>query len=73
MTHFQRLESLAFGTDLKSCLQCGKPIPMAKGKRFALGVNLNKESRCVASLTLCRLLVLQQLWPGDKTERRKKA
>lgn len=71
--HFQHLESLAFGTDLKSCLQCGKPIPMAKENRFALGVNLNKKSGCAASLTLCGLLLLQHLRPGDKTDVRKKA
>ena len=53
VTQFQHLESLVFGTDLKSYLSYGKLVLMAKGKRFALGVHLNEKGSCAAFLTLC--------------------
>lgn len=34
---------------------------MAKGKRFALGVNLDEKGGCATSMTLCQLAVLQRL------------
>lgn len=46
---------------------------MARGRRFALGVDLNEKNRgCAASLTLCRLAASLCLPPGDKIEPLKK-
>ena len=69
MTHFQDLESLAFGTDPKSCLQLWQTNTHGQRERFALGVNLNEKGGCVASLTLRGLPVPQDLLPGDKIAR----
>lgn len=73
MTHLEDLESLAFGTDPKSCLQLWQTNTRGQRERFTLGVNLNEKGGCVASLTLCGLTVPQHLLPGDKMARLKKA
>lgn len=57
VTHSKHQKAWPLGLILRAVYSCGKPIPVAKGKRFALGVDLNEKNRsgCVASLTLCRL------------------
>lgn len=53
-------EAWPSGLILRAVYSCGKPILVAKWKRFALGGDLNEKngSLCVASLTLCSPAVL---------------
>lgn len=45
---------------------------MAKGKRFALGVNLDEKGGCAASLTPCQQAVLQRLLQEVRLRRLRK-